>query len=172
MREHAWIKAHVMPGVLTNVVTAVAVTEVSTYDAPELPSLVAATDRRFFLAEVSSVKAYLTHKNLAAIEAVGAAPFIPFKSNSRSDGPPAWKRLWGLFVYRHPEFLAHYHQRSNVESTFSMIKRKFGGAVRSKCHTAQVNEVLCKVLCHNLAVLVHAMYELGVEPTFTAGAAS
>lgn len=171
MREHAWIKAHVMTGVLTNVVTAVSVTEGSSNDAPELPALVAATDRRFDLAEVSADKAYLTHKNLKAIEAVGAAPFIPFKSNSREDGPPAWKRLWGLFVYRHPEFLAHYHQRSNVESTFSMIKRKFGGSVRSKCHTAQVNEVLCKVLCHNLAVLVHAMHELGVDPDFhTVGA--
>jgi transposase len=74
--------------------------------------------------------------------------------------------MWGLFVYRTPEFLAHYHQRSNVESTFSMLKRKFGGSVRSKCFTAQVNEVLCKALCHNLVVLVHAMHELGVEPEF------
>lgn len=47
-----------------------------------------------------------------------------------------------------------------------MIKRKFGGAVRSKNPIAQVNEILCKVLCHNLAVLVHAIHELGVEPAF------
>jgi len=37
--------------------------------------------------------------------------------------------------------------------------------------TAQVNEVLRKALCHNLAVLVHAMHELGIEPTFGAEAA-
>ncbi len=29
-----------------------------------------------------------------------------------------------------------------------------------------VNETLCKVLCHNLVVLVHEMYELGIEPIF------
>ncbi len=47
-----------------------------------------------------------------------------------------------------------YHKRSNVESTFSMMKRKFGDAVRSKSDTAMVNEVLCKVLAHNLCVLI------------------
>jgi transposase len=63
--------------------------------------------------------------------------------------------------------VGHYHLRSNVETTFSMIKRKFGGSVRSKSRTSQVNEILCKILCHNLSVLVHAMYELGVTPTFS-----
>jgi len=56
-----------------------------------------------------------------------------------------------------------------VESTFSAIKRKFGGAVRSKRFTAQVNEVLCKVLLHNLACIVHAMHELGIQPSFAGG---
>jgi hypothetical protein len=69
-------------------------------------------------------------------------------------------------MYRREEFLAHYHKRSNVESTFSMIKRKFGDSLRSKTETAQVNETLAKVLCHNLVVLIHEMYELGVDPVF------
>jgi len=29
-----------------------------------------------------------------------------------------------------------------------------------------VNEILCKFLCYNLSVLVHAMFELGVKPSF------
>ena len=47
-----------------------------------------------------------------------------------------------------------------------MIKGKFGAAVRSKSDVGQVNEVLCKVLCHNVCVLIQAMHELGIEPTF------
>ena len=31
---------------------------------------------------------------------------------------------------------------------------------------AQVNEVLCKLLCHNICVLISSIYELGLEPTF------
>jgi hypothetical protein len=49
-----------------------------------------------------------------------------------------------------------------------MIKGKFGGSVRSKSPIAQVNEVLCKILCHNICVLIQSIYELGLEPTFWA----
>lgn len=31
------------------------------------------------------------------------------------------------------------------------------------------NEVLAKILCHNLVVLIHEMYELGIAPIFEAG---
>jgi hypothetical protein len=65
--------------------------------------------------------------------------------------------------------VAKYHARSNVESTFSMIKRKFGDSVRSKGDTAQKNEVLCKVLAHNVCCVIAAWYELGIEPDFGAG---
>jgi hypothetical protein len=47
-----------------------------------------------------------------------------------------------------------------------MIKRKFGDALRSKTDVAMINETLCKVLCHNVVVLIHEMYELGIEPVF------
>ena len=47
-----------------------------------------------------------------------------------------------------------------------MVKGKFGGSVRSKSETGQVNEVLLKFLCHNLVVLVNAMHDLGITPAF------
>jgi hypothetical protein len=49
-----------------------------------------------------------------------------------------------------------------------MIKAKFGSAVRSKTPTAQMNEVLCKVICHNLCVVVKYIHELGIEANFWA----
>jgi len=71
-------------------------------------------------------------------------------------------------MYNRDEFMSHYHKRSNVESTFSMMKRKFGDSLRSKTDVAMINETLCKVLCHNIVVLIHEMHELGIEPTFWA----
>jgi len=47
-----------------------------------------------------------------------------------------------------------------------MIKRKFGDALRSKTETAQVNETLAKIVCHNICCLIAAWYELGIEPVF------
>jgi transposase len=170
MKEHGWVKAHACVGTTTNVITAIRVTDSDANDSPELPALVVSTDRRFNIAEVSADKAYLSHANLAAVESVGAVPYVPFKSNSKGDGSAAWRRMFGLFMYRQPEFLAHYHARSNVESTFGAMKMKFGASVRSKNPIAQVNEVLCKALCFNLSMLVHAMFELGVDPSFTVAA--
>ncbi len=34
------------------------------------------------------------------------------------------------------------------------MKAKFGSSVRSKSEVGQVNEVLAKVLCHNICVLI------------------
>lgn len=166
--EAQWLKAHAMVGVVTGIVTSVSVTGSTSHDAPELPALVESTAQRFDAAEVSADKAYLSNANLTAIESVGAVPFVPFKINSRAEGSPAWKRMWAMFVLKQGEFLASYHKRSNVESVFSAIKRTLGGSVRSKKFTAQTNEVLCKILAHNLIVLVHAMHELGIEPDFAA----
>jgi transposase len=61
------------------------------------------------------------------------------------------------------QFLRAYHQRSNVESTFSAIKRKFGDFVRSKTPAAQVNELLLKFIAHNIVCVIHTMQEMGIN---------
>ena len=48
-----------------------------------------------------------------------------------------------------------------------MIKAKFGASARMRTPVAQVNEVLAKVLCHNICVLIQSAYELGVGEMFT-----
>lgn len=173
MREQRWVKCHAMVGTVTNAIVSVEVTEGSANDSPQLPGLVKGAARRgFTLEEVSADKGYVGLRNLEAIESVGATPYIPFKSNNKGGGAAAWQRMWHLFSYRREEFLARYHQRSNVESTFSAVKRKFGGAVRAKLPTAQKNEVLTKCLAFNLSCLVHAFHELGVESEFWKEAAN
>jgi hypothetical protein len=42
----------------------------------------------------------------------------------------------------------------------------FTDFVRSKNLTAQLNEILLKVLCHNIRVVIQEMFELGIEPNF------
>jgi transposase len=126
--------------------------------------LVQTTAQNFKIGEVSADKAYGGRKNVEAIEAAGGKPFIAVKSNATGEAGGGWEKMVKYFKFRQDEFLQHYHKRSNVESTFSMIKRKFGDALRSKTDAAMVNETLCKLLCHNLVVLIHEMYELGIDP--------
>ena len=103
----------------------------------------------------------------------GAIPYIPFKTNSvaQSGYEPKsqlWTRMYHFYMMNRPQFLEHYHKRSNVETTFHMIKSKFGQRLRSKSLTAQINEALCKVLCHNLCVVIQSVHELGIETNFEA----
>jgi transposase len=81
---------------------------------------------------------YGSFSNYDAIQAHGAVPYIAFKSIHTGRGGGLWKRMYHYWQFNRDEFLQHYHKRSNVESTFSMIKAKFGDAVRSKTDIAMI----------------------------------
>lgn len=168
-RRQRFLKCHALVGTHTHVVAAVRVTDMHGADSPEfIPLLGQAAANGVEMQEVSADKAYLSHDNLAAVEALGASPFIPLKSNSTGTGSPQMERLTNYISLYEEEFLAHYHRRSNVETVFSMIKAKFDASLRSKLPAAQVNEVLLKCLCHNLSCLVLAIRELHIDPKFWA----
>jgi transposase len=164
-----FLKVHAMIGTKTNVVTAVTVTDEHDGDAPMLPALVTSTAGHFNVERVSADKAYASRLNFGVIESVGATPYVPFKSTHRGDtDSPMWNRLFHYFNMERDTFLMHYHKRSNVESTFSAMKRKFGDTIRSKTPTAQKNEALLKVLCHNIVCVIHEIEQSGAVAMFPA----
>ena len=171
MTQNKWLKAHIMVGVKTNVIASVEITGGHINDAPYFADLVESASKTFSIKRISADKAYSTRICHFEAERVGAQAFIPFKSTARYHGNDLWGRMFHYFMFNRDEFLKHYHLRSNVETTFSMVKAKFGTKVRSKTEPAQRNEILCKLLCHNLCCLVHAAYELGIETTFWKAAA-
>ena len=62
--------------------------------------------------------------------------------------------------------MEHYHKRSNSETIIHMIKTKFRDNIKSKKKTAQINELLIKVLCHNICVVIQEISELGIRAEF------
>ena len=78
-----------------------------------------------------------------------------------------WNRMYHYFNLCRDEFMEHYYKRSNVESTFMMVKAKFGDKLKSKNWIAQKNELLCNLIAHNIVVLIHEMHELGINPNFS-----
>jgi transposase len=172
--QRDWLKAHICCGVKTNIVTAVKVTDRNAHDSPFMPELIRATAENFQIAEVSADKGYLSRANMDAVNALGATPYLAFKKNSRPDGVgffrrqavDTWSKMYHLYNFQRETYLGHYHKRSNVETTFMAIKAKFGDAIRSRTFVAQQNEVLCKVLCHNICCVIQSMYELGIDPGF------
>ena len=163
--RRVWLKLHLMCGVKTNIVTSVEVSDGYAHDYHYYKGLVDQTKQNgFAMKEVSADKAYLGAENLLTTLRNGAIPYIPFKSNSVPDSRGSygakselWTRMYHFYSFHREEFLQHYHKRSNVETTFHMIKAKFGQRLRSKSATAQINEALCKVLCHNLCVVIQSV---------------
>jgi transposase len=165
-RKCVWVKTHIACGVKTNVVTAVRILDKDAADCPQFVPLVKETRKHFEIGEMSADKAYASLDNFEEIAGMGGQAFIAFKTSATGAAGGAYEKAFHYFQFKADEYMEHYHRRSNVESTFSAIKRKFGDSVRSKCDYAMVNEVLCKILCHNICCLIQEQCELGIEPIF------
>jgi hypothetical protein len=161
--KRSWVKAHIMCGVRTNVVTALEIHGRDANDSPLLPPLLNATAERFDVQEVSADLGYSSVSNLQAITSAGASALIPFKHNATPAKGGLWARMFHFYSLHRDEFLSRYHLRSNVETTFHMVKAKFGDSVRSKTDRAMANEVRAKILCHNICCLIQSAHEFGVD---------
>jgi hypothetical protein len=163
---HDWVKVHLMVGTATGIITAAEIHGRDAHDSPIMPSLLQTTAKSFTVKEVPADKGYSSVENIEAISALGATPYIAFKSNATGGRGGLWEKCFHYFGLHREEFLAHYHQRSNVESVFSSIKRKLGDSLRSRTDVAMKNEAYCKLLAHNICRLIHAQCELGVAAVF------
>lgn len=68
-------------------------------------------------------------------------------------GPGGRSDIKSLFYPRDGSgFEDRYHQRSNVESTFGALKRKFGEKLFSRNQEARENELLARVVAYNICV--------------------
>jgi len=165
-RVHNWLKVHICTGVKTNIIADVIVTDEHSADSPQFKKLVQRTSEYFNVKKVVADAAYSSSQNHEIVQKLGAKAFIPFKSNATGDSKDSeiWKQAFHYFQFHREEFLDHYHKRSNAETTFSAIKTKFGESIKSKNKTAQVNEMLCKIIAYNITVVIREMIEFGFKP--------
>jgi transposase len=165
-KQHRWLKVHMASGTKTNIVTSVRITKENAGDSPQFRPLITETSKiGFEVKEVSADKAYSSRDNYKAVAELGGNAYIPFRKNAtgRSRGSLIWKKMFHYFQFNNEEFMEHYHKRSNAETVFSMLKRKLGVKLKTKKCISQMNEVLLKCLAHNIIVLIHEMFELGIE---------
>lgn len=161
---HEWIKAHIICGNLTKIIIAAEISPAYSGDSPFLMSLIEKTSKHFKLEEVMADAAYASRDNLELIEGHNARALVAFKSNAvfGANGK-TWDKLLNHYRYHYDEFHERYRFRSNVEAAFSAIKANFGGNLRSRTERSQINELLAKIICHNLRSLARSVYELRVN---------
>ncbi len=163
--RHDWVKLHAIAGVSTHVIVRAAISLGNEHDNPFFKGLVSEAVSRFDVRKVSADLAYSSRDNLRLADELGFQPLIPYKSNTRvppRDNSP-WSRHWHNQNDYPEDFLSEYHQRSNVESTFSAYKRLFPEQLRTKVFSAKVNEALCKTVAYNLNVLAMQVRIRGID---------
>jgi len=99
---------------------------------------------------VCADKAYDAEQNLRFLKAKGIEALIPVRTGQcKPHRTKLRKRLLKLWNTK-PSLEKRYHQRSKLETIFSVIKRRLGGCLRSRLHTTMKREVKIKTLCYNL----------------------
>jgi len=169
-RWRQYRKCHAVCGVKTNIITSVDITEGYVNDQTQFIPLANDTARNFEIRDFCADKGYLSSKHFALIKELGGQAYIPFKKNTSgncSDNHRSYfKTAFKFFKANREQYLEHYHKRSNIESSFSMIKRRFGNNVKCKKEISQDNEILGKVLAHNICVLVQEIFLNKIEINF------
>lgn len=170
-KERVWKKAHAVGCCRTNTIISVKVTEANVADSVVLEEIVGDRTKYFELKDFVADKAYSSRKILDFINELGLNPIIPFKKNvtGRSRGSYfVWRRMFKYFTEHQEEFYKRYHVRSNIETSFFMVKQKFGQNVWTRSLEANVNEIKVKFLCHNICVLIQEVFENNINLDFEA----
>jgi transposase len=173
-RKHRWVKAHAIVGVKTHAILDVRITDETGADCPRFTELLRGVKASGFNpSTVVADKAYLSLENYCTAEGLGLNARIPFKVTTISNeirrvrgvqAPRSWENAYHLFQVNRERFAEVYHQRSNVEAVFSAVKRKMGESLLSKNTVARFNELLAKLLGYNIGIIVHEIYEHGIDP--------
>jgi len=164
--QRDWLKLHISIGINTHIIAGLTITDSNVNDATQFRLLVEETAKTFNIKEVLADKAYLGTKAFEVVEMHGARAYIPFKKNSTGAASSILKRNFDYYKKHRRMHQKHYSQRNNVEAAMRMIKSKFSESIRSKNDTSRINEILCKLLCHNLVVLVHHQAKYATELDF------
>lgn len=169
VKYHDYLKGHILIGTRTNIICQAEITPGNFSDIKQAPKMILEANANFKMKELSADKAYNSKLLFRILDAIGTIPYIPFKKNTTTptkDSPNIWNNMFLLFRDKKEEWNKHYHKRSNVETTFSMVKRRLGEHLLSKNYTAQRNELMMKFICHNICCLVQAIFDHKIRVNF------
>ncbi len=164
-----FLKGHICIGTRTNVICSCEITKCyDSSDVGQAPKLLESLNANFKAKEITGDKAYSSKRLMQIIESMGAIPFIVFKDNTNPNkrSPRIWNKMYSYFVNNKELFMKSYHRRSNVETTFSMIKLKLGEFLRCKNFESQRNELIMKFIVHNITCLISEIFENNIHIDF------
>lgn len=85
-------------------------------------------------------------------DTMGSCSLIPIRNRKR-------KRIAGYYRRRIARSFDErkYHQRNKVETVFSVLKRKFGEALKARKYRLQVKEIKIKIILYNISRMISTL---------------
>jgi transposase len=168
-KRRNFLKGHVIIGTRTNVVCGCKITGGYDSDVKQVPELLESLKDNFEPKFITGDRAYSSKKVHQLIGKMGAVPFIPFSPASNpqnKNSPEMWLRMHRFFHTHRDQFMRIYHRRSNVETTFAMVKRKFSSYLRSKSFNSKRNELIMLFIVHNITCLIVEVFKNEISVDF------
>jgi hypothetical protein len=105
---------------------------------------------------------YSSRKNVQLIADKNGGVFIPFskKTTPKPKSYPAWKFLHNMYTKFRTIFDSIYHQRSKVETIFSVLKKRYGDMLYSKSREMQHKEMSLRFIAYNVRVFLYWKYAM------------
>ena len=113
------------------------------------------------LGNVYADSGYLSLNNCWVIKEKGGTLYIRLKKTTtggRNNGS-AFTEMIKRYKENKEDWMKNYHQRSNIETVFSSLKRKLGGYVTSIKRGIQHVEIALKIIVYNLIILARKIVE-------------
>jgi len=170
-KRSRWIDAKIVYEVRTHVIPAMQPTEQHAIGGEPgvMPELLRRTIANGgHVTEWYGDAAYCTEGCAAAVEEVGAAFYVDWiRGRTGKTKKAALLRLHEKFKADKDLYWSHYDKgRPLAETGNMMLKTRFGHSLKSRNADTQYAEVMLRCICHNIACLVMAVQELGVEPKY------
>ncbi len=164
-KKKDFVKLHITIGTFSQMVVCAVSTIGKRREPTQFETMVKMVSSVFKIKEWLGDAGYLSRKACNLVSKQHGIPFFWPKSNStaKSRGSYAWSDMINMFKNSIEVFKKHYHQRSKVESVFSVIKNYFGSTVFSRCIEGQLNELLFKVLAYNLCRLGEVAFYMRIN---------
>jgi hypothetical protein len=105
---------------------------------------------------------YSSRKNIQFIADRKGGAFIPFnkQATAKPKSHPAWKHLHNLWTKFRTIFDSIYHQRSKVETIFSVLKKRYGDMLFSKNKDMQHKEMSLRFIAYNIRIFLYWKYAM------------
>jgi len=166
---HDYATLHAACGAETGVITAAAVTIGGGHDKKYLIPLMRRTAKKCDVKVVVADSQYIWARNFEYVRELGATPYIYFRENQTGESSPILEEAYGEYLEDITGWFREYAKRSAVETAFSMLKANFGGSTQAMTDATIRNEVLVKVVGHNILLLINGIMQYRMWPDFMPG---